>query len=492
MRKIAIFIPLIALLVLIMATKLLTGANVATSEQVDTEEIRRQAEELFNARKFNQAEALYEQVLAAEPNDYPGLEAIRQLAIIYIDTDKLEQTEEMIEKMSADFGTNSAYPFSLCWVARKYNQTGHTERAFELFQYLAENFPEDKFGLWSQVEVTYYYIRNGDEEAADESVQKLVTVFAAQETLPVEIYQVAYEYHNAGKEEKALELHQYNVDHFPEHINAMWSQREIVYYHIRNSDDEAADEAFDTLIKIFSDQETLPKEIYQVGMAYRDAGNVSRAFEIHAYNVGNYLNYDSEYVMLSQMEIVCAYVLREEDDLADTAFENLLTLFSDKSELPKAILSVGQATWDQALAERRKAGSDRSPDKKDNYYFSKALYCWEIIINDFPESSVTAQAFFYTGEIYRNLHQYNEAIEYYQAVVENYPEYENAWTAQYQIAKTYKLLIDINAMTESEAEIQMENAYKQVVELFPDCPGVKYARRWLDFFNEKKEYEVQR
>ena len=323
MRKIAIFIPLIALLVLMMTTQLLTGANVATSEQVDTEEIRSQAEELFNARQFNQAEALYEQVLAAEPNDYPGLEAIRQLAIIYIDTDKLEQTEEMIEKMSADFGTHSAYPFSLCWVARKYNQTGHTERAFELFQYLAENFPDDKFGMWSQVEVTYYYIRNGDEEAADESVQKLVTVFAAQETLPVEIYQVAYEYHNAGKEEKALELHQYNVDHFPEHINAMWSQREIAYYHIRNSDDEAADEAFDTLIKIFSDQETLPKEIYQVGMAYRDAGNVSRAFEIHAYNVGNYINYDSEYVMLSQVEIVCAYVIREEDELADTAFENL-------------------------------------------------------------------------------------------------------------------------------------------------------------------------
>ena len=79
-------------------------------------------------------------------------------------------------------------------------------------------------------------------------------------------------------------------------------------------------------------------------MAYRDAGNVIRAFEIHAYNVGNYINYDSEYVMLSQMEIVCAYVIRGEDELADIAFENLLTLFADKPELPKAILNVGEAT----------------------------------------------------------------------------------------------------------------------------------------------------
>jgi len=118
----------------------------------------------------------------------------------------------------------------------------------------------------AQRDLTIRSIDADDEFAAQAAVDKLLSDFSKHQGISQVIHDVAQHYERAkGNLEKALELHRYNVEHFSSDMYAMWSQVELVYSHIRDGNDVAANAAFEKLMAAFSEQPTLPKEIYQVG-----------------------------------------------------------------------------------------------------------------------------------------------------------------------------------------------------------------------------------
>ena len=82
--------------------------------------------------------------------------------------------------------------------------------------------------------------------------------------------------------------------------------------------------------------------------------------------------------------------------------------------------------------------------------------------------------------------EYENAIEYYQTVVDNWPDYEHAWSAQYLIGSCYERLRSSGSLPESEANSKIEQAYEAVVEKYPDCSLVKPALQKLGWLNFKK------
>ena len=78
--------------------------------------------------------------------------------------------------------------------------------------------------------------------------------------------------------------------------------------------------------------------------------------------------------------------------------------------------------------------------------------------------------------IYTNeLGQYAEGIEYYQHIVDNWPEYEFAWHAQYFVGMYYERLLRAGGITKSEADPLIEQAYQAVIEKYPDCSLAGHA-----------------
>ncbi len=58
---------------------------------------------------------------------------------------------------------------------------------------------------------------------------------------------------------------------------------------------------------------------------------------------------------------------------------------------------------------------------------------------------------------------YAHAQTQIQKVVDDYPQYEHAWHAQFTIGRCYDVLKD--------------TAYKQLLEKYPDCPAAEQVRR---------------
>ncbi len=125
-------------------------------------------------------------------------------------------------------------------------------------------------------------------------------------------------------------------------------------------------------------------------------------------------------------------------------------------------------------------------DEQANWYYQQTIAECERIITQLPETGyITAEACFFSAVCYGRLGQYEKAIKYYQKVVDNWPEYKSAPSAQSRIAKTYKWLLRFGVMSESEAERAITVAFEQLVEKFPNCTAVKSAKEWLDYYYSK-------
>jgi TolA-binding protein len=76
-------------------------------------------------------------------------------------------------------------------------------------------------------------------------------------------------------------------------------------------------------------------------------------------------------------------------------------------------------------------------------------------------------------------------------VVDNWPDYQYAWSAQYLIGSCYEKLKYYNILPESEAEPRIEQAYKSVVEKYPDSAMVPAASLKLGNLSLKSGHKIE-
>jgi len=324
----------------------------------------------------------------------------------------------------------------------------------------------------SQVEIINFYIRGGDFAAADVAFEKLLTVFAEQPTLPKEIYQVAGRYDELKKYDKARQLYQYNVEHFPDYndVQVMWSQVEIIKSHIRDANEPAADAAFNKLLAVFSQQPTISKEIYEVANAYSKAGRYEKANRLYKHVVEHWPGSTGE--MWAKMDLAKTDIGLGNYTAADKTIDILIADFNDNPELPTAIFMLGEEYYNLAF---RHENEGRDTEAKE--HFRKALAIWERIVTELPESdaTATAHAYYFSAGCYRKLGKYEKAVEHFQTVVDTWPNYQYAWSAQCLIGECYEKLRDSGAISEAEANPLIEQAYQAVIEKYPDCSLVGHA-----------------
>jgi len=299
-----------------------------------------QAETYRNNKQYEQAEAIYQQIVTDFPDSNDALEAQKQLTLIYIATDRQAEADAAFAELTAGFAGHKDIAKAVWQIAKGYEEPKKYDKAAELHQYNVENFTDDVYAMWSQTEVVYLNINSGDDTAADTAFEKLVTLFSSQPTLPKEIHQIAMKYNSSERYDKALDLHQYNAEYSSkDNMYAMWSQVEIVKSRIHDANDTAADAAYDTLLSKFSNQPALSKEVYQIADLYSKAQRNNKAAALHQYNV-EHLSKDDIYSMWSLVEIVKSHFRNSNDTAADAACDILLAEFSQQPAFPIEVYQI--------------------------------------------------------------------------------------------------------------------------------------------------------
>jgi TolA-binding protein len=259
---------------------------------------------------------------------------------------------------------------------------------------------------------------------------------------------------------------------------AMWSQVRLVYSHVSNGNNAAADAAFDKLVTVFSQQPTLPEEVYKIAIVYSNAGRYEKAQQLYQYAVDNPSK--TEQSIWAKASVVQSNILLGNEAAAQAALNSLITDFKDNPGLPMAIIIVGEQYYKQGLSKEDAGLADQAKD-----HFQKAVKIWDRLINELPDSASVPEACCWAGDCYLKLGKYQESIQRFQKVVDNYPQYKHAGHALFMVGRNYESMKNAGLISESDADHKIKDAYTELLEKYPTCDVAKDAKEWIDKNNSK-------
>lgn len=130
------------------------------------------------------------------------------------------------------------------------------------------------------------------------------------------------------------------------------------------------------------------------------------------------------------------------------------------------------------------SGCGKMPDEKlmalgkemeDRENFEEAVQYYEKLVQDYPESPLAPEAMHYAGKVYANgIKDYEQAIMVFNDVIDTYPESPHAAHSQFMIGFVYA-----NSISDT-AEARL--AYQKFKENYPDhelVPSVDFELKYL-------------
>ncbi|MBW8039064.1 MAG: tetratricopeptide repeat protein [Planctomycetes bacterium] len=440
--------------------------------------------------KYGKANQLYQYVIDNWPEAEHALWSQADLIKSYLALGDDPNAEDAVDKLLANFTDNPLIARVIWDTAQLYRDLKKYEKASQLYLYVIENWPKAEHAMWSQADLIKSYLALGDDPNAQAAADKLLADFNDSPLIARAVWDTAQLYRSLKKYDKANRLYQHVVENWPKPEHAMWAQADLIKSYLALGDDPNAEAAVDKLLADFNDSPLIARAVWDTARLYLGLKKYEKAGQLYQHVIDDYPQ--AEHAILSQIGAakVNALSLIESgnDTAAQEAIDILIADFNDHPDLPEAVFVIGEQYYYKAFEDPNKC---RKVKSQENLYKAKDI--WERIAAQWPESKSIGlkHAQYFSAVCYRRLGQYEKAITYYQQVVDNWPDYQYVWSAQYLIGNCYEKLKDFGSLPESEASLKMEQAYKAVVEGYPDCAMVPTASLKLGHLNLKRGQKVE-
>ena len=288
--------------------------------------------------------------------------------------------------------------------------------------------------------------------------------------MPAALYGIGETCRFLKKYEDANSIYEQLAERYPESSYAGKAQLEIsemaALSLIETEDKAAAESAVNEITEDFNDQSGLAASLYNIAERYdlsrkfEDANNVYRQIvEEHP----DSSQADNARLRLAKLGIVFA-INSGKDDTVGTALDNLIADFNSHPGLATAVFMVGEQYYYKAFEDPNKCLTVKSEESLVN-----AQEIWERIITGLPVSQPdTTHAYFFSAACYRKLGEYEKAVEYYEKIVSEWPDYEYAGIAQCLVGDYLQKLMSAGGLSSTEAWPKIEQAYLAVIENYSD------------------------
>ncbi len=192
-------------------------------------------------------------------------------------------------------------------------------------------------------------ISKKDLDQADAAFNLMVTNFAQNNKLDEIVYETGKEYqYSLRNTEKANEVHNYNVQHFPDTKYGMLSNVEIIRSYIR-SGKKKADAEVDLWLSKYSSQPEQAMGAYIIASDYAGNKKEEKAVELFEYAAAiapkdifgmlSQIRYDAATKNYSAAEVVADYLIASSPDSEDVkqGISDLADYYRDKKQFANAI-----------------------------------------------------------------------------------------------------------------------------------------------------------
>ena len=438
------------------------------------------AEKYREKRNYWSARSAYKYIVDNFPLNAQAVFAKRGILISDIAIENLTEAKIELEKLLTNYSSEPNISQAVFEVADAYYWFKYYKEANQLYQKVIDNYPSSDYAMWAQMGLAISYIADSNDKAALEATDKLAANYASNEKLPEALTYIAGRYVWSKRYDKGLDIYSNIINKFPQSTWAEGAKFESakvgVYTFIDANDEPNTLIAIESLINDFNDKPELPGVIYEFASRV-DSQNWyepnSLIKSIYQRIVDKFP--DNPIAKKAQLSIarlnVTSLINSGDDANAFTNIDKLISDFNGLPDLPVEIDHIAQKCYNDGLRMFHKGKLDKS---SENY--QKSIKVHEIIIKKLPYSDLTPISYYFAAVLYSDyLKQYQKGIDYFQKIVDTWPDFEFTWNAQYFIGFYYKILRDSGNLSPSEANPKIEQAYETFINKYSNNDLVPFA-----------------
>lgn len=452
---IKIVLPLMVLVIVLYAVKVITIAQVAeppapvTRADIDLAEFETTIEKYLSEGEYARAEALAQSSISQTTSSLVILRGKTAIAKAYICSEQSESAVTLISDLIVQSSTAPNLVEALCEIGDTWRRRDQFDQARIVYQRVTGEFGDNPSAIWAQKNLCRLYLDVQDEQSAQIATDDLIASFAENPGVSEAICVVGDAWRKSGDITTAIGLYEYAVENYPEVPRSIYSQKNLCTIYAELKDGAAGDAAIATLKTVFENNSRIGKALCATGDAWLRNGDTMRAIELYEYAVENYP--EADHSIWAQKNLCTLYAAQKNEAAADAAVATLKTVFEKHSNTPKALCEVGDA-W-------RRAGL---PDKATDLYryvveyypaSDYALWSQKNIVTMFIETGDVADAnalmdfhegfsdhprfplaSLHVADAYRKNKRPDEAKACYQYTVDNWPNSEHALYSQMGLA----------------------------------------------------------
>jgi tetratricopeptide (TPR) repeat protein len=393
--------------------------------------------------------------------------------------EKTGQAQQALDKLAGEFSSDPGLAGALLSIAEIYRKSKKYEEAKSIYETVVTDYPGTERALKAQKKLAIIYIDVDDDPNAQQAIDKLAQDFSGDPNLADALYEIAKRFEWVrGKYEQAEPIYQQIVQNFPDSAYAKEKldlSRTNIIYLIESGNYTLAAGALNKLLSEFYEHPDLAWTLDGIAGRYEQAKRYDEARSIYQKIVTDHN--ETDYALTAQKKLAILEINAGDDAAAQAALDILIADFNDNPALPEAVFAVGEQYYNWAFH-----CENQSRDAKAKENFQKTIEVWERIITELPPSGTTAEAYYFSAVCYRHLNQHEQAIEHYQKVVGDWPDYERAWNAQFMIARSLDKLARSGAIPIADAAPIIRQACEKVIINYPESKAVKPAtnlmKRW--------------
>lgn len=281
-------------------------------------------------------------------------------------------------------------------------------------------------------------IESQQYDKAKEPLEKMIADFAKHPDLPEVLYWIARRYGWLDRYEEEKGVYRQIIENCPDSSYAnkarLGLSRANVLSLIMSQDYDGAEKAFAKLVVDFKNHPELHDAIYWVADGYARSGKYEKANSLYQQIIQYYPGHSSIVDRAKfglSIANVQSLVMSGKYDSAEEAIDRLIADFAGHPDLAKVVRNIGQSYYTKARLTNLEGDIEGG-----KALYRKAIEVWERLIREFPDSEIIPNAYYSSAVCYaQELGEYQKGINYFQKVVNNWPDYEYAQQAQLLIVE---------------------------------------------------------
>ena len=401
-----------------------------------------------------------------------------------------------LARLLEDHADNERLPDEIYNLAVNCVLAGKDEFAVLFYRQLIYTWPKTTQACYALCGIAIEYSKLGDEEKARLTIEKLKNNYSGVPQKRAECFYRLGQYYREDKKmvDYAAELYEYAVNKCPKDNDfTMLSLVEMVKYYIHQGKFVKAGEQYKKLTTLYTNHPLLVSNICFIGDSYLSKGDYNSAKNLYNNVIKNWPNDPKTIFAKAGLAKIAANVGRDAD--ANQIIDGIFADYADNPDIADAVQGIGEQYWNMALSEYRLAHSERTGRGQPMFndtcraYYIKAQAVWEKSINKLPVSPDISTTYRMAAEACRSSRQFEKALQYYKAFVENWPDNEAASHCQFMICSLYQSLKGQGIISEDESYELTKKAYEKLVRDYPKNSQTGTVRAYLNEYEMKNKPE---